>query len=244
MAFSLQNLKKNVKRALPGIVLSAALFTSFVTAEDARATTVSAIGDNFSVAFNSTPTAGLTLNAAATFTVTAFSSTAIDFAVTISNNSFYTPASTDRLDLTALGFSTDPSAGGVSVNGGNDFIHAAFASVPSLNDTEICLYVGNNCAGAGNKGLGQGETDNLTLTLTSTNFGSALALDNFGVKFQTEVGSFEFYGIVTNTPPGGIPASVGEPANLALVAFGLFLLAFMSRITGTATRKNSRISLG
>lgn len=227
--FSARTLKKTLGKCLPAFALVTAVSASFLSAEHARATTVSAVGDNFTVLFSNTPSAGLTLNATATFTVTGFSSTAIDFAVSISNNSFYTPASSDRLDLTALGFSTDPSAGGVNVNGGNDFIHAAFASVPSLKDTEICLYVGNNCAGAGNKGLGQGETDNLTLTLNSTNFGSALDLGNFGVKFQTEVGSYEFYGIITSTPPGGTSTSVAEPGNLALVAFGLFLLAFFSR---------------
>jgi len=101
---------------------------------------------------------------------------------------------TGRLDLTAFGFTT----GDNTVSGGSeDSSVFAFstANFPAFS-TDGCFFTGQNCAGAGTSGLGDGQSDTFTATINGDfTADQLLTLDTFATKWQTGNGSYELAAV-------------------------------------------------
>jgi len=130
-------------------------------------------------------------------------------------------------DVTAVGFSDPGDATGM--------VGAALGDIPSIHAIEVCAF-GQNCSSGANLGVLAAAFDDFRLTLTGT-FGSSIALDLLGVKWQTNVGSFEFScsdcGGTTSSSGRGASGAVPEPSSTALALLGVALLG------GTMMRRRS-----
>jgi len=140
-----------------------------------------------------------------------------DFYVTLTNN---TVASANER-VHSIGFNSDPNGSSISMLDPGDY----FTSIgldqtfPSFKKIDICAWASNNCSGGaqGNNLPGGGAsvgTDSFAFRLNG-DFRSGLVLNNFVIKFQGDLGSFEF---ADTTPPP--PQNVPEPTSLLLLALG------------------------
>lgn len=191
--------------------------------------TFDSVSDTGSILFSTTHD-GATLAATMTFTLNALTATSATFGLNISNAS--TGAGSNRLtsvgiDVMSPGLQTASTAGGW--NGGLN------TTLPAFGKVDLCLWVGNNCSGAGNQGLGEGSVNTFLLTLTT--------LGNFltdGISFTGPYGArfkgvgngdqtYDFSGCVLGTANCGpklTPAlvqvtQVPEPGSIALVGLAL-----------------------
>jgi len=170
----------------------------------------SATGNSTTVSWSYDPGTGL-LSGAADLLVGAITTTSLELFVKLSN----TTTAYTNAGIASFGFSIDPNATGVAgtSTGSNDtgsdvdafggFGMGNEANLPALSSIEICAWAGNGCAGGGQQGLlGKGATDFFVINLSwsSPNAIAQYTLDNFGLKVQTDAGSFEFY---TNGGGGG-----------------------------------------
>jgi hypothetical protein len=171
-----------------------------------------------------------TLGAIAVFDVQSISAGEAVFKVTVSNT---TTGNFVNAGINSFSFMSDPNSVGSYVTTGSIFDGIANDSVPSFKLHTVCVYAANNCSGGGQPGLlAIGESDTFWLKLAWTG-GAELTFpddrtevkkngqpgdtyDNWGIKFQTNIGSYEFAGTT------GVPS----PAPLALLGAGL--LAFVA----------------
>jgi hypothetical protein len=169
----------------------------------------------------------VTVRGSASFDVTFVSDTRIDLTVSLNNLADLGAPVGYNGGWSSIGWSSTPNfTSGTFTDTGAYFGSGVFDNIPSLNAVEICIYAANNCSGgAQGQLLPEGGTDSFSLALFSSGNGSNLwVFDNFGVKFQTSNGSYEFYGS-TGTPPSQVP----EPASLALMGLGLVGLGVASK---------------
>lgn len=208
----------------PLMGIAAAAFALSIVSNQAAAVTVSAIGDNFTLDFDSPASPGLT--ATAEFTVADISSDALGgqtwtLDVSLSNTST-TPITDARVSI--LGFNTDigydPTDSAVT----GIFGTVASGHMPLAGNLDACFKAGggdSNCAGGGGGGVGIGDTGLFTIML---NFDLALAdlvMDNFFVRYQSVVGA--------TSGPGVVGTQVPTPSSMAFLASGLIALASIGR---------------
>ena len=192
-------------------------------APTAEATVVTTASAAFTETFNN-PVAGQpNLQGTLTFSNFSFGTTTFSTLITIANT---TNSSFSSARLTAFGFDTNPNATGASENSStwNVSLNTTF---PGFQQVDVCLWAGTNCAGGANAGLLPSQSTSFTLTLSglpnaisSIDLGSnGTGTDNFYVKYQTDVGSFEFKNTATQVP---------EPFSMALLGTGLIGMGIAS----------------
>ena len=157
---------------------------------------------SFTVTWSGSVGGGATLLAQATFTVSNW--TGSSFVMTVNNVKNTMPTSPDiQARLTAFGFGLTPD-GTFSNQVGGSIYNWAFTNFPAFQRVDVCLTSGGGCAGGGNGGLNQGQSDPSTMSITITgNFANGVTITPIPAKFQTSLGSLETDGVVINPPPTG-----------------------------------------
>ena len=232
--------KKACKNTALGVLSAFALWSGGAVAAPI---TITGPANDFTINWSYSPVSGSTASATGVFDVTSLTATTLTINVKLTNTS----TGLVNAGITSFGFNVNPNATNASINTLGSFDTAtdsdrfdgiAFDNLPAIAAIEICAYSGNNCnGGPQNNLLGIGETDYFTLTIFGS-FGvspSVTFLDvtsntlyggtgPFGIKFQTNLGSYEFTG---NTPP---PGGGDDPVPIPGVAFllGLGLLGVSS----------------
>jgi hypothetical protein len=183
-----------------------------ITASSARAASIS-IPANGSKSFDifwSLMVGSTQLTALGEFDVTVTNGYA-DFRVDLTNN---TSLASEKVH--SIGFNADPNGTSISVTAKGDYFQnfGLDQKFPGFKTVDICVWGTQNCSGGGQGSNlpGAGESDTFRFLLFG-DFTQGLRLDNFVVKFQGDLGSFEF---ADTTPPRSVP----EPSTLALLTIG------------------------
>ncbi len=148
-----------------------------------------------------------------------------DFYVNLTNN---TSASAGER-VHSIGFNSDPNGTSISVLQAGTYFKAfgLDQTFPSFKKIDLCAWTTNNCSGGaqGSNLPGAGGSDYFGFRLGG-DFSSGLTLNNFVIKFQGDLGSFEFADTT-------LPRPVPEPSSLLLCGLGsaAALLAARRRAT-------------
>lgn len=211
----------------------------------ASAVTFVNVGDNAVINFNgladdyiggAVAIPGLT--AKLTLTLTSIAGNTANFGYSLQNTSG--GAITDsRVSIFAFNV---PSGVVTSAVGGGDYgvvrLNDDFPNVGGIDRIfEVCFKAGGgpNCSAGGGGGTSFGETDNGTFSLTLSTPVVALALDTFGIRWQT-LSSPEYglrgnsgIGLGVPTPRTEEPPVVPEPATWAMMIAGFGLVGATMR---------------
>jgi hypothetical protein len=215
-----------VMKSLKNLMAAGALALGVLSTstDKAEATTVSAIGDSFNVDY-----AYETLVATLTWTVTNIVGNRWTFSVLIDNNSPDTDAR-----ITSFGFTTDPSASNITVQG-SDWQAAApnanlGAGYQNLN-IDDCIFDGNNCQGGGNEGVTSAATD--TVIFSFDYVAGPLTFTDFATRWQS-------ISVTDPNDPNGAPATslVIVPSIVPLPAAGLLLIGALGGLASLRRRRN------
>jgi mono/diheme cytochrome c family protein len=176
------------------------------------------------------------VSAQATFTISNWSANSDSFDLVISNvknTTATTPVLNARLTSFGFGLSPDLTSFANPVNGSTYSWAFTNINFPAFQAVDACAYAGPNCAGGGNAGLNQGETQAGTMSITLMgNFANGVTFDPLAAKFQTNDGSFELDGT-----PGPVcedcvvnpNAVTPEPASMLLLGSGGIAAALARR---------------
>ncbi|MCA1561113.1 MAG: cistern family PEP-CTERM protein, partial [Acidobacteria bacterium] len=160
-----------------------------------------------------------TLEALGEFNVTVFDTSA-DFLITLTND---TELVSERVH--SIGFDTFPDATSLSnpLPGSVFQNFALYQNFPLFRTIDICAWTSSNCSGGARESNlpGGGAADSFGFTLWG-DFSNGMELSNFVIKFQGELGSYQFNG--TPTPPITVP-EYDSSASLLLVGMA-FVAAF------------------
>ncbi len=139
--------------------------------------------------------------------------TYVDFGVTLTN---YTASSANE-SVHAIGLNADPDGTKLSMLDSGDYftslgLEQKFAGYKTI---DICAWGSDKCAGGAQEANlpGGGGSDYFAFRLFG-DFTAGITLDNFVIKFQGDLGSYEFAG--GTTPPTSTP----EPASAILLLTG------------------------
>lgn len=193
--------------------------------------------DDFTIEWSQAVSSGAysgTLSATALFDVQSISAGQAVFKVTVSNT---TTGNFVNAGLAAFSFLTNPDSTGSYQTAGAVFDGISSGAVPSFKYHTVCAYTANNCSGGAQGGLlAIGESDTFWLKLTwsggaelqfpDDRSGKQGTYDNWAIKFQTNVGSYEFAAC---TGPCLEQFDVPSPAPLALLGLGLMSMAAARR---------------
>jgi len=150
------------------------------------------------------------LSALGAFNVTVTNSYA-DFDVDLTNKTAASAGET----VHSIGFNSDPNGTSITLKNPDNYFQnfGLDQKFPGFKTVDICVWASNNCSGgAEGSNLPGGKSDGFAFRLLG-DFTQGLKLDNFVVKFQGDLGSFEF---ADTTPPRSVP----EPSTLALLTIG------------------------
>jgi hypothetical protein len=191
---------------------------------------VNDVNDDFDVVWSFDLGGGTVLDAEVTFDVTSISTDQLVMDLVISNNS--TLGGISNAGLSSFGFNITPDPSSLGLVSGSIFDSAGLQqNLPSIdNNIDVCTWAANNCSGGAQpKLLAAGASDSLTLVLNFLN--NPLAeydLDLFGVKFQTDLGSYELVGCIEGDL-NCTTTKVGEPGAIVLIVMGLVSLGVIRR---------------
>jgi hypothetical protein len=157
------------------------------------------------------------LNAIAQFDVTV-TDAYVDLVITLSND---TDLESEKVH--SIGFNTAPNATSLSNPISGEYFQnfKLNQNFPSFQKFDVCAWGTQNCSGGGqSSNLPGGENDTFGFRLNG-NFSNGIVLDNFVIKFQGDLGSFQF----NDTPPSRVP----EPSTLLLLGLGAVVSAVGAR---------------
>jgi hypothetical protein len=161
-----------------------------------------------------------TLQALGEFDV-AVTDTYADFLITLTND---TALVSERIH--SIGFNTAPEATALSnpVSGSVFQNFALYQNFPSFQTIEVCAWTSNNCSGGAQRNNlpGGGASDTFGFRLES-DFTDGLDITAFAIKFQGDLGSYQFSGN-PSPPPITVP-EYDSSASLLLVGMA-FVTAF------------------
>lgn len=159
------------------------------------------------------------LTAQADFNFTGFTdtnpadgNTEANFIVTLTN----TTSSPVTSRVTGLGFDIEPDATGGNVSGlfTNFLLDGAYPN--NFGPIEVCVNSGgNSCQGGGNGGVTTGNSGQFNLRLIFSGVVNSIALDNFGVRYQS------ITGVRAGTSGTGSGTPTPEPGTLMLMGGGM-----------------------
>ncbi len=178
------------------------------------------VNDTFNTSW-SYSNGGSTVSAAGSITVSNLSSNVMTLNISIGNTTSVGGGLTEAR-IASFGFGA-ADAEGMSSSGGVHLSNTAYNPRPNLPgfDVDVCAFGGKNCAGGGNNGIYLGFGDSLTMDIYGDfDPNEGVTLDQFAVKFQTNVGSFEL---------AGSPTPVPVPAAAFLLSTGLLGLLGIRR---------------
>ncbi|MBP9877524.1 MAG: cistern family PEP-CTERM protein [Alphaproteobacteria bacterium] len=166
----------------------------------------------------------ITLSATSAWTVTNFTSTSLDLAITMSNTTVLQNGYT-KANILSFGFNGNPTVAGTFINPG--FVFDSISSpgnLPSIdNSIDVCVWSGNGCPGGPiNDGLTSQSADTVLLHLTYSST-ETLTLNTFGLKWQTTGTSYEFTGCLRGSDQCN-PTPTPEPGSMLLMFGGLGLM--------------------
>lgn len=165
----------------------------------------------------------ITLSATSAWTVTNFTSTSLDLAITMSNTTVLQNGYT-KANILSFGFNGNPTVIGTLTTPGTTFdAISSPGNLPSIdNSIDVCVWSGNGCPGGPiNDGLTAQSADTVLLHLTY-NSTESLILNTFGLKWQTTGTSYEFTGCLRGSDQCN--PSVPEPGSMLLMFGGLGLM--------------------
>jgi len=214
-----------------GMAAVAALLASAGPAQ-AALISVDSVGDRFQVLFGGNVDGQnvADLTAAATFFVTAFGPSSVEFQVTLENTTG-SEGSGIESRISAFGFEVAPTLTSATSSGlfNTAVLNKSFPN--EFGHLDACFKDGggsNNCAGGGKGGLETFETGIFNIALTFRGPISELAFDRFGVRYQSISGS-RYGDSGTGLGLIGEPTVVPEPTSMLLLGTGLLAVAAGAR---------------
>lgn len=131
-----------------------------------------------------------------------------------------------------LDFDLNPTGANLSVSGSIfDGITTSISNFPGDYTVDVCVFAANNCQGGHikdgllvqdlvgtDKDILSPAGDTYRLILSRSSSTNAWNLNTAAVKFQTDLGSFEFAGCTTENQCTTSTTRLPEPGSLALVA--------------------------